>query len=231
MERDSFVFYRSFAECIQELDPAVQIECYNAIVNYALDGIEPDDNGVVMAIFKAFKPQIDANNRRYENGKKGGEFGKLGGRPKKDKNPIGVIDKTPRKPQENPTQTPNVNVNVNENVNVYIHIRDMYNSTCVSFPKVTSLSDKRKKAISARLKVYTVDDFQRLFTKAEESDFLKGSNGRNWSATFDWLIADANMAKVLDGNYDNKKSAKVNPFNAIPANGYTADELEKLYAN
>lgn len=228
MERDSFVFYRSFAECIQELDPAVRMDCYEAIVNYALDGIEPEADGVVMAMFKAIKPQIDANNKRFVDGKKGAEFGKLGGRPKKDKNPIGVIDKNPIGVTD---KTPNVNVNVNENVNLYIHIRDMYNSTCVSFPKVTSLSEKRKKAISARLKVYTVDDFQRLFTKAEESDFLKGSNGRNWSATFDWLIADANMAKVLDGNYDNKKSAKVNPFNAIPANGYTADELEKLYAN
>ena len=72
MERDSFVFYRSFEECISELDPDVQIECYKAIVHYALDGIEPDADGVVMAMFRAFKPQIDANNKRYENGKRGG---------------------------------------------------------------------------------------------------------------------------------------------------------------
>lgn len=43
-----------------------------------------------------------------------------------------------------------------------------------------------------------------LFEKAEASDFLKGSNDRNWTATFDWLIKDANMAKVIDGNYDNR---------------------------
>ena len=47
-----------------------------------------------------------------------------------------------------------------------------------------------------------MDDFRRLFEMAEASDFLKGRNRRNWSATFDWLIADANMAKVLDGNYN-----------------------------
>ena len=39
---------------------------------------------------------------------------------------------------------------------------------------------------------------------AEASSFLKGQNNRNWTATFDWLIADANMAKVLDGNYKDK---------------------------
>lgn len=86
----------------------------------------------------------------------------------------------------------------------YQQIADMYNETCVSFPRLTTLSDARKKAIKARLNTYTVEDFQRLFEKAEASSFLKGANDRNWSATFDWLIKDTNMAKVLDGNYDNR---------------------------
>lgn len=86
----------------------------------------------------------------------------------------------------------------------YQQIADMYNDTCVSFPRLTSLSEARKKAIKARLKVYSLEDFQRLFEKAEASTFLKGGNDRNWSATFDWLIKDTNMAKVLDGNYDNR---------------------------
>lgn len=81
---------------------------------------------------------------------------------------------------------------------------DMYNATCVSFPRLTVLSEKRKKAIKARLRKYSVDDIQRAFELAEESDFLKGTNGRNWSATFDWIMCDANMAKILDGNYANK---------------------------
>lgn len=83
-------------------------------------------------------------------------------------------------------------------------IADLYNDICISFPSVKTLSDTRKKAIKARLRVYSLEDFKTLFTKAEASDFLKGSNDRNWSANFDWLIKDSNMAKVLDGNYDNK---------------------------
>lgn len=87
---------------------------------------------------------------------------------------------------------------------------DLYHSICTSFPRVRSLSEARKKAIKARLKAYTIDDFREVFIKAEASDFLKGSNGNNWSANFDWLLKDANIAKVLDGNYDNKgyKSTK-----------------------
>ena len=85
-----------------------------------------------------------------------------------------------------------------------MRIVDEYNTICVSYPKVKSLSEKRKKAIKARLKTYTLDDFTTLFEKAEASSFLKGKNNRDWSASFDWLIADANMAKTLDGNYDER---------------------------
>lgn len=90
----------------------------------------------------------------------------------------------------------------------YQLIADMYNKTCVSFPRIKSLSDGRKKAIKARLNHYTIDDFRTLFEKAEASSFLKGSNDRNWSATFDWLIKDQNMVKVLEGNFDNRKKER-----------------------
>ena len=90
----------------------------------------------------------------------------------------------------------------------YQKIVDMYNNTCVSFPKITKLSDSRKKSIKARLNTYSYDDFQTLFNKAEASDFLKGKNNRDWQANFDWLIKDSNMTKTIDGNYDNKTSQK-----------------------
>lgn len=89
----------------------------------------------------------------------------------------------------------------------YELIARMYNDTCVSFPRLTTLSDARKKAIKARLNTYSLDDFKRLFELAESSTFLKGGNNRNWSATFDWLIKDSNMAKVLDGNYNDRTQA------------------------
>ena len=95
---------------------------------------------------------------------------------------------------------------------IYATIRELYNSVCGSYPRLVKMSDARKKAINARLKTgYTLDDFQTLFKKAEASDFLKGANKRNWSATFDWLICDSNMAKVLDGNYDAKGSGVNEP--------------------
>ena len=103
-------------------------------------------------------------------------------------------------------QTRNKRMNKNEKneKNIYQLIADIYNATCVSFPKVVTISDARKKAIKARLKKYTLDDFQQLFTLAEASDFLKGGNDRNWTANFDWMITDSHMAKILEGQYKNR---------------------------
>lgn len=88
----------------------------------------------------------------------------------------------------------------------YINIITMYNDTCVSLPKVLKISSSREKAIKARLKKYSIDDFKKLFELAEASDFLKGSNDRNWVADFDWLIKDNNFIKTLEGKYNNKST-------------------------
>lgn len=100
----------------------------------------------------------------------------------------------------------NSNINSNRDTIAYQKIADMYNNICVSFSRLTKLSESRKKAIKARLKNYTLEDFKKIFEMAESSSFLKGQNDRNWSATFNWLIKDSNMAKVLDGNYQDRTS-------------------------
>ncbi|MBR1984728.1 MAG: phage replisome organizer N-terminal domain-containing protein [Clostridia bacterium] len=88
----------------------------------------------------------------------------------------------------------------------YKQVADMYNEICISFPKCTCLSENRKKTIRARLNTYSLEDFKKVFELAEGSDFLKGKNNRDWSASFDWLLKDSNFAKVLDGNYNNKNT-------------------------
>jgi len=114
----------------------------------------------------------------------------------------------------------------------YQQIADMYNATCVSFPRLTRLSEKRKRAIKAGLRKYSIDDIKKVFELAEESDFLKGENGRNWSATFDWMMNDANMAKILDGNYKNKDAKQSKPpvsrnLNNFDRRNYDMDSLEE----
>lgn len=117
---ESMVFYRSFYEAIEDLDDnETKLRAYQAIFKYGLDGEKPELKGTEKAIFRLIKPQIDANNIRKTNGNKGGEYGKYGGRPRKETPPKPQENpkETPKKPLKNPTETPNENVNVNENVN------------------------------------------------------------------------------------------------------------------
>ena len=86
MKRESILFYRSFYEAICGLPKDIQLEIYNAIMEYGLNGNLPEDlKPVAKGMFALMKPIIDSNNARAENGKKGAEFGKRGGRPRNQK--------------------------------------------------------------------------------------------------------------------------------------------------
>lgn len=110
--RDSFVFYRSFFVAISQLPKKYQLDTYQALAKYALDSEETSLNGISSAVLELCKPQIDANNRRFENGKKGGRKNQT---------------ETKAEPKPNQTETktePNVNVNVNDNVNVNVNANE-----------------------------------------------------------------------------------------------------------
>lgn len=116
--RDSVVFYRSFYDAIKNIPKDNQLEVYNAIMDYSMYGVDPDITGIALALFLAFKPQIDANNERYVNGTKGG-------RPKKEK-PMVFKDGENKKPMvsENlETEKPNEKENVKEKENIKENIK------------------------------------------------------------------------------------------------------------
>lgn len=72
MERDSMVFYRSFRDAIKALPQEEQLKALWALIDYGLDGTDPEGMGAAQAIVIMARPQINANNKRYESGKKGG---------------------------------------------------------------------------------------------------------------------------------------------------------------
>ena len=69
MTRDSFIFYASFYEAMRCLDDAAYVAVSKAVNEYALYGNEIELDGTAKGFFQLIKPQIDANNKRYENGK------------------------------------------------------------------------------------------------------------------------------------------------------------------
>ena len=117
--RDSFIFYRSFFEAAQTLGTRERLKLYDAVFEYALNDTEIELSGPSVGMFKLLKPQLDANNRRFENGRKGG-------RPKANQTETKTKPKqnqkeTDRIPNRNPINNVNVNDNVNVNVNDYHH--------------------------------------------------------------------------------------------------------------
>lgn len=109
--KESFVFYKSFYDAIHKLDnKELKADIFEAICELALneENIELNDS-VGQIIMDLIRPQILANNKRYEDGKKGG-------RPKKNdtEKTTGYLN-TKTTGYEN--KKPNVNVNENVNVN------------------------------------------------------------------------------------------------------------------
>ena len=85
----------------------------------------------------------------------------------------------------------------------YQEIIDLFNSICVSLNKVRNLTDTRKKKIKSAYKLLN-GDYEGLFKRVEESDFLSGRSGKWDKCSFDWIMKQENMVKILEGNYDNK---------------------------
>lgn len=95
----------------------------------------------------------------------------------------------------------------NKGVGTYSTVVDLYHSLCPSLPAVKNLTPTRIEELDKLLEAYDMDTIHELFVKAERSDFLKGlrkTNGRDWKATFGWLIDVDNATKVLEGNFDNE---------------------------
>ena len=124
-KKKSFVMYDSFLEAMKHLNDAEFRECVMKIRDYALEGIDKESASPYVNIIIAMaKPNLDAAKRRYEvsveNGKKGAEFGKLGGAPKGNQNA------RKNNPQSTPKQPLDVDVNedievdVNEKVDVEV---------------------------------------------------------------------------------------------------------------
>ena len=87
----------------------------------------------------------------------------------------------------------------------YSQVQKLYNEICGDkLPKFVRLTDKRRKAIAARWKEEKgLEAFREVFTKAANSDFLKGKNDRGWVADIDFLMKPDGFAKTIEGKYDN----------------------------
>lgn len=110
--KKSFVFYKSFYDAIKVAPKKHQLALFLALTCYVFENKTPQLESTSLAIWNAIKPQVDASLRRYENAKKGAEYGKLGGRPKKKKDGDEEETKKPLKGYESETLNYNSDSNL-----------------------------------------------------------------------------------------------------------------------
>lgn len=214
------ILYRSFYEAVKELPRDIQGEIYTAIMEYGLYGNETENlKPIAKSIFTLMKPIIDVNNKRYDNGCKGG-------RPKKENGKENQKQTEPY-PNKNQTKTkiePNNNDNYNEDKNVDINVvlepssepivkkeRIDYDSIVTEFnamlapplPKVQTLSDARRRAMKARVDEHGIEAVKKVFENVYNSKFLRGETENGWKCYFDWIFNPKNFIKILEGNYAN----------------------------
>lgn len=125
----------------------------------------------------------------------------------------------PRTPPEPPTPTPTPTLNTintytsncteigphNKQADMADAIVAVWNQTLTDvLPKITKLTDKRRKHINAQLKKYPdIEYWKNCFEKVKASDFLTGRSCQ-WKCSFDWILNENNRTKVEEGNYANK---------------------------
>ena len=228
--RDSYIFYRSFYEAIKQFPAEVQGEIYTAINEYSLYGNETHDMGkVASSIFTLIKPQLDANIKRFENGKKGGA-------PKgNNNNPNGRRGRSNLEPTKNQPRTnleptknqPNENYNDNYNSNAAQRAsggnfnfsqyrtspeaRSLLDETIAAWNQIphvvkcecldgANVPDAIQREFFHRLHEHGADKIRLAVAKMAESVFWKSKS--KITASFQTFVNEEKFQKLIDGGYD-----------------------------
>jgi len=93
----------------------------------------------------------------------------------------------------------------------YEAVQNAFNDICETLPKVKLLTPERKKRMrSIALKMEFTNDnylpeYKKIFSLVNQSEFLSGRNGKWTNCSFDWVLKPANLIKILEGNYIERK--------------------------
>lgn len=199
--RESFTFYRSFIEGLRDVDDATFRRLVESISRYALDDIEPELSGLEYGMFTSWKANVDASNKRRENGK-------LGGRPSKEKPMVTeekpmVIDTKPMVTDEEPNKKENKKENKNKTIKEKKFIPP-------SFEEVEAYCKERNSSVNPK-------DFFDYFDTGHWID-SRGEPVRNWKQK---IITWENHAKGKppDRSFDKPKghfaNERIYDFEAI----------------
>ena len=68
-----FVFFQSYYLALRGLNDKERLQMYDAMVNFAFDGEEPELPDNLQAFFELIRPTLEKSIQDRENGSKGGK--------------------------------------------------------------------------------------------------------------------------------------------------------------
>lgn len=118
MKRETFLFYADWLNVIRDLPSEVQLEIYQAITEYAINGNLIELKPLAKVAFGFVKQTIDRDTQKYISiSEKRSEAGKRGGRPLKDNELEESNEKQKKQLLSEKSKKSNCPLNDNDNVN------------------------------------------------------------------------------------------------------------------
>lgn len=88
--------------------------------------------------------------------------------------------------------------------------------------KVQKLSRERRSKLAARLReAGGIEGWRVAMSKARASPLCTGDNERGWVASFDFLISKEKFTRLMEGQYDDRRSSR--PDHRTAANSHPSD--------
>ena len=107
------------------------------------------------------------------------------------------------------------NRDINSTSTIRTNLMEEWNKLDDNISKVTAINPgtQRYTLLRARINDYGKDKVIGAIRNINKSKFLQGYNNTGWTITFDWFVKPNNFIKVLEGNYNDDKTNKVNVKN------------------
>ena len=221
MAREFFCAYHTYREALELLSDAEAGRLFKSLLKFSETGEVAELRGNEQYLYVLMKGQIVRDIKRYDeicetnrqNGRKrtvadgSGRKRTVADAPqeKEEEEGEGKGERKEKGEENNNSCADAHNAPAARERVEYSTVVNLFNKICASLPEVKMITDKRKKAIAARMKEINNDytELQKIFEAVEASDFLTGRSDK-WQASFDWIFKAANWQKIREGNYKNR---------------------------
>jgi uncharacterized protein YdaU (DUF1376 family) len=172
-------------------------------------------------MMRIFNETSEAHEKRKSAGSKGGMAKAANSKDNPSSNATAMLKQPEPEPEPDKKEEAKASLVLSapEPFPIYEAV-EIYNATAeaTGWPKVQKLSPARSQALKARLKdCGGIEGWRIAMDKGKASDFLTGRTPNPWTGCgFDWITKQANFAKLMEGNYDNRTA---NPTGRYPNGG------------